>query len=689
MNAGHDGKVVKTICRICSGECGLDVYTEGGKIAKVEGMKEHPVNRGEICPKAEAAIDYVYAPDRLKYPMKREGDSWKRISWDEALDIIVGELARIKKDYGSRALSVYLGQGIDYYENKWYARRFCDVYGTPHYYSVDSMCYRARVIAHRLTYGTMSVPDHENSKCIIMWGRNEYNAFLPRAKKLLKAMENGAKLIVVDPVRTFFAKKADIHLRPRPGTDCALALAMLNVIISEELYDKEFVEKWTVGFEKLAEHVKKYTPEKAEGITWVDAEDIVKAARLYASTKPACINQGNSLDLQANGVQNSRALAIMMAITGNLDVPGGNTYSPRLRLTNLGFPKMQTEKPFGAEVHPIQYEHTREGQVMVLINKLLSGDPHQIRAMIVSGGNPAVQWPNYNKVKAALEKLDFLVVMDVFMTATAELADLVLPAATFLEKTELLDFGAVMGIPYVMLRKKVVEPQGEAWPDWKFWFELGKRMGYGESFPWNDVRESIDVLLKPTGYSLKALEEIPGGFYYDCQRYRKYIDEGFATPSKKVELYSETLRKYGYDPLPTYVEPKESPVSDPELTKKYPLILTTGSRILEYTHSQLRNIPRLREKVPDPLAEIHPETAKRYGIADGDMILVKTKRGSLKIKARVTEDMHPKVVHVQHGWKEANANILTNEEDRDPISGFPAVKSLLCSIERLRVLSQN
>ncbi|MEM4723894.1 MAG: molybdopterin-dependent oxidoreductase [Candidatus Hadarchaeum sp.] len=683
MTMVGDSRVIKTVCRICSGECGLDVYVHDGKIVKVEGMKEHPINRGEICPKAEAAIDYVYSPDRLKYPLKRDGDSWKRISWDEALTTIALELTRIKKEYGSRALAVYLGQGIDYYENKWYARRFCDVYGTPGYYSVDSMCYRARVIAHRLTYGAMSVADQENSKCILMWARNEYNAILPRAKKALKALENGAKLIVVDPVRTFFAKRADIHLRPRPGTDCALALAMLNVIISEGLYDKEFVERWTVGFEKLAEHVKKYPPENVEEITWVKADDIVKAARLYASTKPACINQGNSIDLQANGVQTSRALAIMQAITGNLDVPGGNIYSPRLRLTNLGFPKMVSEKPFGADEHPIQYEHTREGQAMVLINKLISGDPYQIRAMIVSGGNPALQMPNYNKVKAALEKLDFLVVMDVFMTATAEFADIVLPAATFLEKTELLDFGAVMGVPYVMLRKKVIEPIGEAWPDWKFWFELGKKMGYGEYFPWDDVREAIDVLLKPTGYSVKILEELPGGFYYDYPRYRKYLDEGFSTPSKKVELYSETLKKYGYDPLPTYVEPSESPVSTPELAGEYPLILTTGSRILEYTHSQLRNIPPLREKVPHPSAEIHPETAKRYGIADGEMIVVKTKRGSVKIKAKVTEDMHPRVVHVQHGWKEANANVLTDEANRDPISGFPAIKSLLCSIERL------
>jgi anaerobic selenocysteine-containing dehydrogenase len=683
VNAVDGPKIVKTVCRLCSGECGLNVYVEGGKITKVEGMPEHPLNRGEICPKAEAAVDYIYAPDRLKYPLKREGDSWKRISWDEALDTIASELTRLKKNYGSEALAIYLGQGIDYYENKWYARRFCDVYGTPHYYSVDSMCYRARVIAHTLTYGAMSVADQEYSKCILMWGRNEYNAILPRAKKILKAVENGAKLIVIDPVRTYFAKMADLHLRPRPGTDGALALAMLNVIISEELYDKEFVKKWTVGFEKLAERVKDYPPEKVEEITWVRADDIAKAARMYATIKPACINQGNSLDLQLNGVQISRSIAIMQAITGNLDVPGGNTYSPRLKLTNLGLPKMQSGKPFGAAEHPLQYERTREGQAMVLLDKMVNDSHCPIKAMIVSGGNPAVQWPNYNKVKAALEKLDFLVVMDVFMTATAEFADIVLPAATFLEKTELLDFGAVMGIPYVMLRKKAVEPIGESWPDWKFWFELGKRMGYGEYFPWNDVRESIDVLLKPTGYSVKILEELPGGFYYDYARYRKYTENGFQTPSGKVELYSETLQKYGYDPLPTYVEPQESPISDPELAKEYPLVLTTGSRILEYTHSQLRNIPRLREKVPDPLAEIHPETAKRYGVSDGEMILVKTKRGSIKIKARVTEDILPGIVHVQHGWKEANANVLTNEADRDPISGFPALKSLLCTIQRL------
>jgi anaerobic selenocysteine-containing dehydrogenase len=273
------------------------------------------------------------------------------------------------------------------------------------------------------------------------------------------------------------------------------------------------------------------------------------------------------------------------------------------------------------------------------------------------------------------------VVFDDFMTETAKLADIILPASTFLERTQHKEYGS-RNTGYVTLRRAVVGPLWESWPDWKFWFELAKRMGYREYFPWDDVEETIEFILKPSGVTLEQLKKNPEGIYFFERRYRSYEERGFGTPSKKVEIYSEMLRKYGYDPLPIHVEPEESPVNSPGLARDYPLILTTGSRIFEYTHSQLRNIPRLRERVPDPYAEINPQTARESNIHDSDEIIVESKRGFIKLKAKVTEDVPTWLVNIPHGWAEANVNLLTDDGGRDPISGFPPLKSLLCRVRK-------
>ena len=254
---------------------------------------------------------------------------------------------------------------------------------------------------------------------------------------------------------------------------------------------------------------------------------------------------------------------------------------------------------------------------MILLNSLLTEKPYPIKAMIIVGGNPLLTWPNSSKVKKGLERLDFLVVMDVFMTSTAELANVVLPACTYWERTELHEYGLLNCTPYVMLRRKAIEPLWNSWPDWKFWLELSRKMGYEEYFPWNSIEEITDFLLKPSGITLKQLEENPSGFFHGHMEYKKYL-KGFKTPSGKIELYSETLEKLGYDPLPTHKEPPESPVSNPELAKEYSLILTTGARILEYTHTMLRDVKRLNERVPEPLSShsipIHGSPVKGWHI---------------------------------------------------------------------------
>ncbi|MEM2093057.1 MAG: molybdopterin-dependent oxidoreductase [Candidatus Bathyarchaeia archaeon] len=676
--------VVKTDCAMCYHSCGLNVYVKDGKIVRVEGMPEHPLNQGEICPRAEAIPSFVYAPDRLKYPMEKTENGWRRITWDEALNKIAAKLTEMKEKYGPEALAVFCGSvGVENLELSTFAHEFLAAYGSPNYISVESICFRARILARMITFGMYPVEEPEKARCVVLWGHNPDSSNMPLAKYLYKAVEDkNFKLIVIDPRRIPLAKRG-LHLQVKPGTDLYLALATLNVIINEGLYDEEFVNKWTTGFENLREHVKKYPPEKAEEICGVPASDVKKFARIYASTKPACIVQGiNTLDQTVNGIQNSRALAILQTITGNIQVPGGWTRVPRLR---FGVKLSLIGKPMGADEYPLFYQiwgrTSAFGQAMLFPEMAITGKPYPIKALIVTGGNPALTMPESKKFREALEKLDLLVVMDLFMTETAELAHFVLPACSFLEKTGIAyDYGVCHGIPYVLLRKKAIEPVGESWPEWKFWTELGRRMGYQDKFPWNSDDDVVKYQLEGTGITLEDLKAKPSGFIFTA---KEYGVKGFGTPSGKVEIYSKTLEEYGYDPLPT---PRDSPYGifgEAEISKDYPLILTTGARLIEYTHSQMRNIPQLRAREPDPIAEIHPSTAAEYGIADGETVIVETRKGSIKIKVKCSGDILPSVVSIPHGWAQANVNFLTDMDTRDPISGYPDLKALRCMIKKI------
>ncbi|MEM0314169.1 MAG: molybdopterin-dependent oxidoreductase [Candidatus Bathyarchaeia archaeon] len=676
--------VVKTDCAMCYHSCGLNVYVKDGKIVRVEGMPEHPLNQGEICPRAEAIPSFVYAPDRLKYPMEKTENGWRRITWDEALNKIAAKLTEMKEKYGPEALAVFCGSvGVENLELSTFAHEFLAAYGSPNYISVESICFRARILARMITFGMYPVEEPEKARCVVLWGHNPDSSNMPLAKYLYKAVEDkNFKLIVIDPRRIPLAKRG-LHLQVKPGTDLYLALATLNVIINEGLYDEEFVNKWTTGFENLREHVKKYPPEKAEEICGVPASDVKKFARIYASTKPACIVQGiNTLDQTVNGIQNSRALAILQTITGNIQVPGGWTRVPRLR---FGIKLSLIGKPMGADEYPLFYQiwgrTSAFGQAMLFPEMAITGKPYPIKALIVTGGNPALTMPESKKFREALEKLDLLVVMDLFMTETAELAHFVLPACSFLEKTGIAyDYGVCHGIPYVLLRKKAIEPVGESWPEWKFWTELGRRMGYQDKFPWNSDDDVVKYQLEGTGITLEDLKAKPSGFIFTA---KEYGVKGFGTPSGKVEIYSKTLEEYGYDPLPT---PRDSPYGifgEAEISKDYPLILTTGARLIEYTHSQMRNIPQLRAREPDPIAEIHPSTAAEYGIADGETVIVETRKGSIKIKVKCSGDILPSVVSIPHGWAQANVNFLTDMDTRDPISGYPDLKALRCMIKKI------
>jgi anaerobic selenocysteine-containing dehydrogenase len=359
--------------------------------------------------------------------------------------------------------------------------------------------------------------------------------------------------------------------------------------------------------------------------------------------------------------------------------------SPRLSLTSLG---IATDRiPIGAEDYSLFFEiwgrKSPYGQVVCFPDSV----PKVIRSLIVTGGNPVVSMPDSSAFKQAMKKLDLLVVLDLFMTETAELAHYVLPGCTHFEKNGLAySYNVCHGMPYLMLRKKAIEPLYESWSEFRFWKELGKKMGMGEVFPWERDEEVVELELKPSGLSYKELkEEKVAGAYYMKKKYgmEGYEVKGFSTPSKKIEIYSETFKKAGFDPLPTYREPDQSPLSGSQLFRKYPLILTTGARILYYTHGQHRNIQDLKEKCPEAYAEIHPKTAKQFGVTDGDPVIVESNRGQIKVKALVTGDMMEGVVSIPHGWPgNANVNLLTDVHCREPIMGYPQMKSQLCRIRK-------
>jgi formate dehydrogenase (coenzyme F420) alpha subunit len=680
---GKNTREVLTDCTLCYHSCGTVVTVEDGRAVKVEGLQNHPLNHGKLCPKGEAALQNVYHPDRLMHPLKRVKGSWEQVSWDLALTEIAAKLTALKEEFGPAVLGVFSGSiGVENLEMAGLTQRLKAAFGSPNFFSVESICYRMRIRTRQITFG--KYPTEElDSNLYILWGHNPEESDFPLQLALEENLKKGCKLVVIDPKRIPLADRADMYLRIRPGTDGAMALAMINVIVNEKLYDARFIEQYTLGFEKLVPHVQQYTPEWAEQITWVPADDIRKLARLFASTEGASIYQGTcTQDQTANGTQNSRAFSILQIITGNINNRGGWVISPRLPLGNVG---MSVEgEPLGADQYPLFYEVWGRKSPYGVVTCVPESIPERIKAFLVVGGNPLVSMADSNAFREAFERLELLVVHDLFMTETGRAAHYVLPACSHLEKWGVAyTYNVCHCLPYLMLRKKAIEPLGECWSEWKFFTELAKSLGLGEHFPWQSEEELIAHELGPTGLTFEELlEEKPEGAYYQEKQYGMK-DERFSTPTKKIEIYSEALKHIGFDPLPTYLEPERSPVSSPELLKKYPIILSTGNRNRYYTHGQFRGIDALKQHSPEPRAELGAQTAGRFGIADGDEIIIETNRGKVRMKAGVDVRVAEGVVLVPHGWPgEANANLLTDTHCREPIMGYPEVKSLLCSVRK-------
>jgi anaerobic selenocysteine-containing dehydrogenase len=688
-SADNSAEVIKSVCMLCFQVCGIDAYIKNGKLIKVEGMKEHVATRGVLCPRGYHLIDYIYSSDRLKYPLVRakKNGKLKRVSWDEALARIAHKLQDIKDKYGPESVAVSVGSiGAENILISAFAQRWRAAFGTPNYFSIEAHCFRARIMARLFTMGTYPLSDPDNAECIVLWGHNPDASEPPVAARIHKLVDEGkVKLIVIDPKRIPLAGKGT-YIPIRPGSDCALALAMMNVIIQDNLYDKKFVDQYTIGFEKLMDHVKAYTPERVAEICKCSPDDIRKISYIFAKAKGACIEQGiNTLDQHINGFQNNRALAILQVITGNYNKPGAWCVNPFMRLSDLRLPV--EGEPIGAAEHPVFHSFwgmtSPYGQQMLLPDVILTEKPYPIKAMLVNGGNPVNSWPNRLKLIEAFKKLEMLVVADLFMTDTAKLADVILPVCSFAETLGLAyNYGLTMGIPFVMLSRKLIEPIGECLPDWKIYSDLSTKMGLGELFPWNTDEEVVEHFLKPSGITLNQLAvEHPEGIIFGQRSYG--MPDKIRTPSGKIEIYSQSLADMGYDPLPIHREPSQSPISNPELTKKYNLILVTGTRIPQYTHWQMKNIPQLRELAPEPLAWINPSSVKDPNISNGDLIIVETKMGSIKVRTSITDDIMPGVVSLTHGWEgELNANNLVDTKPRDPITGYAEFRNVACRVKK-------
>jgi len=697
--------LVTTQCGLCKQFCGLIVHVENGRITKVENDKDDPMSQGAICPKALAIKQIVYHKNRITHPMMKEGGKWKRIEWDDALDRITEKLDTIRKTYGPEGIAVLHGTERNF---SGYVMRFANSLETPNRCEPGgATCFYPRFLGSKYTFGKMIYylweiePEYTN--CMLIWGMNNFfGGHQVSRRAILDAQDRGAKLIVVDPYFSSLAAKSDLWLQLRPGTDDALALAMINCIIKEKLYDREFIESWTVGFDELSEHIKEYTPEAMEKVTWVPADHIRRAARWYATGKPSVLDVGVAIDQQYNSLQTARAVATLIALTGNVDIPGGNSfYEPIgqvVPLTDSGFhleyelPSEVRDKRLGADTYKLLCYDAHQCHAPTLLNAILEGRPYPVKAAVIFGSNAVLSYPDSKKVEKALKNLDVLVVSDFFRNPTTELADFFLPAATFVERDHIINYYG-QGL-YLRPQPKVVEPVGQCWDDKKIMMELAKRLGHEKQWPWNSVEDLLDDLLK--GISMTYEELKKKGIVSIPRRYKKYETKGFETESGKVEFYSRKLKEQGYDPLPVYREPPESPLNR-TLSGRYPLILITGGRLPMYNHTEMRNVPWLRELEPEPYIQMHPSTAKERGIEEGAKVIVESPRGQIEVTAKLTLGLSPRVVRIperwwfpemgppSYGWERVNVNVLTSSDPPfDPAVGSWSTRVLLCDVKAVR-----
>lgn len=630
---------IPTICEMCGVKCGIVAVVQGGRVIRLEGNPDHPLSRGKLCARGNAGIMSLYDPDRLREPLKRNPDgSFSAIPWDQAISEIGEKLKVIRERYGPQSLVFAVHPELI---APW-EKRFTEAFGSPNFSSHAPTCYSHRTTAYVATYGALPAVDYANVRYLISPGRNHLGGVKNNdLQKLAQAKAAGARLVVLDPRYSEFAAWATEWLPIKAGTDGAFLLALLNVLIEEELYDREFVTARTVGFTELREAVQQYTPEWAAGVTDIPAETIRRIARELAGARPAAAVDpcwhGGLGSMYYNGFQAARAAACLNALLGNLGAKGGLVFPSSVKLGNIDDlgpkPPKPTASRFDGAGDPRWPLVKGLGMIQLLPEAIETGTPYPIKAAIISHFNPVRACPDSRRWLEALRKLDLVVVIDIQMSDTAAVADYVLPESHYLERSDPV---WVTG-DTVALRRPVVPSLHNTLPEDEILIRLAEAVGLGEYFSFT-LEEYNDALLKPLGLTsadlarqgvVKARVQAP-----DYARLK--------TPSGKIELYSEAVAKAGGSPVPVW----EPPLVEP---KEGEFRLLHG-HVAVHTHTTTQNNAYLHALMPENQLWIHPEPAGRLGIRDGDLVEVTSVTGSERLRARVTEGIRPDCVWMAHGF---------------------------------------
>lgn len=702
---------IPSTCWECSTHCGSLVTVKDGRATKIAPNPDHPGSLGAFCVKGIRGLpELTYHEDRLLHPIRRVGErgsgEWQQISWDDALDEITDRFLQVREKYGATALcgavsNAHFSRGVS-------LALLMRAFGSPNWMMNQDLCGGCRGLSDKITGLTISNgEDIENTNCALIVGRNPAAADPSQWLALKRAQKRGAKIVTIDPAKTAAAEIADLWLQPRPGTDAAIAMAMINWMISEDRYDRAFVEKWCHGFEALAERASGYTIDRAAEISEVPADDIRRAAEFYADG-PSCFVSGHGIDAFSAGVQTFRAFHSLLAISGNLDRKGGNRRVKRPKgFTNyieiLHKPEFRLaldieKQTIGADRFPL-WAGPDGWQTAChnpsVIDAMLTGDPYPVRALYVTGVNIAITYPDSARTIEAMKSLDFIVAATHMMNPTTAIADIVLPKTTGLEDEEV---SLEANGPCLSVIQPAHDPVGEARSD--FWIagELTKRLeARGDNaarrfFPWKTKREFNEYLLGDGPIGMDELLET-GYATYDF-KHGNFDEVGFKTPTGKVELYSETLAGLDLDPLPDYVPVSRDSLPD-AVTEAYPLVLLTGAREKTYHHSRFREQGWARKVSPDPWVQIHPDTAAACNVRHDDWLTVEIADGpgQCRLRARVTEDVRPGILRTGMGWWTPEAagpdfgafdiNInaaMSYGGPWDPVTGSADTRGLPCRI---------
>lgn len=701
----------KGICGICPDKCWIEATIEDGKIVKVEPDKESPL--GRICPRGALSPKIIYSDKRILRPLIRSGErgsgKFREAAWEEAVDYAAENFLKIKEKHGAQALVSYVGtSGRE--ESTMYAfsgreasaaasrmrkKGFFENLGSPNDMTCGSTCFTAaNVLAPVSTCGVPQLfqkADIENTELIFVWGKNPKtdSGALKIYDKIKNAQKRGAKLIVIDPRKDGAGQDADWWIPIIPGTDGALAIAMLKYIIENELYDKEFVENWTRGFLEFAQYLKTVSIKRMSAYCGISVDNIKKLTDLFCSTRKAIYFMYTGIEYQLSAVQNCRAVHILWGLTGKLDVEGGMYFNKdKLDVHPLSSVKKNPER-IGEKEFPFFTKILDMGQFVEVPKAVLNGEPYDVRGLYIAAASPMTTYPDYNLWKEVYNKLDFIAVNERFMSEDARYADVIFPATTYYENESIV--GSPMGL---VIREKMIEPVGEAKNDIHILKALADRMGFGEVYPGENDEETLrwmangnDALIK----KLKSKEPLSAKPHI-YKKYEKGIlradgEKGFPTPSGKFEISSSYIEMCGYTGYPIYKDIRD--IMELGSVEEYPLVMTTGARSSIRFASFGPNIPEIAKAEPFPTVDISIKDAKEYGIRQGQLTEVKTVFGRKVYRANICE-MASGCIHIPFGggstympkeWHEGNINEICSMNYHDELSGYLLYKSMPCQIK--------